>query len=233
MLGILPKRRPPPPAKPLQILIPVFTRFDTARFVLSVPELPALRSPLLDPVPEVAFVGRSNSGKSSAINALTHRTRLAYASKTPGRTQMLNFFALHSGRAETTAGHLVDLPGYGFAKVDAATREHWNGLVGGYLTGRAMLRGVVLVMDCRRPLLTADEDLIHLLCQRGELPPVALHMLLSKADQIKTTARRAVLEQARQRAQQLPLQVTFQLFSARAREGIEELRERVGGMLSD
>ena len=211
----------------------MFTRFDTARFVVSVAELPGLDSPQLEPVAEVAFVGRSNSGKSSAINALTHRTRLAYASKTPGRTQMLNFFALHGGRAETTAGYLVDLPGYGFAKVDAETRARWNDLVGGYLTGRPLLRGVVLVMDCRRPLLPTDEDLIHLLCQRGDLAPVALHMLLSKADQIKTMARRAVLQQAQQRALQLPMKVSVQLFSARAREGIEELREHVGRMLSD
>jgi len=210
----------------------MFTRFDTARFVLSVAELPALATPVLAHVPEVAFVGRSNSGKSSSINVLTHRTRLAYASKTPGRTQMLNFFALHSSKDETTEGYLVDLPGYGFAKIDAATRERWDDLVGGYLVGREQLRGVVLVMDSRRPLLPADEALIGLLCRRGELPPVALHMLLSKADQIKTMARRAVLEQARQRAAQLPLEVSVQLFSARAREGIEELRERVGRMLS-
>jgi GTP-binding protein len=210
----------------------VFTRFDTARFVLSVADLAGLATPLLEPVAEVAFVGRSNSGKSSSINALTHRTRLAYASKTPGRTQMLNFFALHGGREEVTAGYLVDLPGYGFAKVDAATRERWNDLVGGYLTGRPLLRGVVLVMDCRRPLLPTDEDLIHLLCQRGDLAPVALHMLLSKADQIKTTERRAVMKQAQERAAQLPLKVTVQLFSARAREGIEELRAQVGTMLT-
>jgi len=208
-------------------------RFESAAFATSVAELEKLDDAPLAMLPELAFVGRSNAGKSTAINLLTQQRRLAFSSKTPGRTQMLNFFALHSGRAETTTGHLVDLPGYGFAKVDAATREHWNGLVGGYLTERAMLRGVVLVMDCRRPLLPADEDLIHLLCQRGELPPVALHMLLSKADQIKTVARRAVLEQARQRARQLPLQVTFQLFSGRSQEGIEELRERVGTMLSE
>ncbi len=211
---------------------PIFTRFDTAHFVLSVAELRGLDSPLLAPAPEVAFVGRSNSGKSSAINALAHRTRLAYVSKTPGRTQMLNFFSLHAGHAGTTAGHLVDLPGYGFAKVDVATRQRWNELVGGYLINRAQLRGVVLVMDCRRPLLPADEDLIAFLCQRGEHPPVALHMLLSKADQIKTVARRAVLEQARQRALALPLRATTQLFSARAHEGIDALREQVGTMLS-
>jgi GTP-binding protein len=210
----------------------VFTRFDTAKFILSVADLTGLATPLLEPVAEVAFVGRSNSGKSSSINALTHRTRLAYASKTPGRTQMLNFFALHGGRDEVTAGYLVDLPGYGFAKVDAETRERWNHLVGGYLTGRPLLRGVVLVMDCRRPLLPTDEDLIDLLCRRGSLAPVALHMLLSKADQIKTLARRAVLLQAQQRAAQLPLKATVQLFSARAREGIDELREHVGTMLT-
>jgi len=210
----------------------IFTRFDTASFALSVPDLSDLDRALLATVPEVAFVGRSNAGKSTSINTLVNRTRLAYASKTPGRTQMLNFFSLSEGVEAPTSGYLVDLPGYGFAKVDAATRMHWNELVGGYLAGRPQLRGVVLVMDSRRPLLAADEDLIALLCQRGDLAPVALHLLLSKADQIKTMERRAVLQRASERALSLPLRVTVQLFSARAREGIDQLREQVGRMLA-
>ncbi|HWY73572.1 MAG TPA: ribosome biogenesis GTP-binding protein YihA/YsxC, partial [Burkholderiaceae bacterium] len=171
----------------------MFTRFDTAHFVTSVAELAGLNGSQLAQVPEVAFVGRSNAGKSSAINALTNRTRLAYASKMPGRTQMLNFFALNQGHDPATVGHLVDLPGYGFAKVDAATRQRWNELVGGYLVGRAQLHGVVLVIDSRRGLLAADEELIGLLCQRDPNRAAGLHLLLSKVDQINTVERRAAL----------------------------------------
>jgi len=213
--------------------VPLFTRFDSARFLISVADLAGLHNPDLSSVPEVAFVGRSNAGKSSAINALTHRTRLAYASKMPGRTQTLNFFALSSGRDPATTGHLVDLPGYGFAKVDAITRNRWNALVGGYLIDRPQLRGVVLVVDSRRGLLPADEALIELLCRRDSLRQAALHMLLSKADQIKTVERRSVLAAVQQRARSLPLPVSVQLFSTRGREGIEELRQQVGRMLSD
>lgn len=209
-----------------------FGHFHTARYVTSVAELAGLNDSRLAQVPEVAFVGRSNAGKSSAINALTNRTRLAYASKMPGRTQTLNFFALGNGRDPAATAHLVDLPGYGFAKVDAATRRRWNDLVGGYLAGRPQLRGVVLVVDSRRGLMAADEELIALLCRRDPERPARLHLLLSKVDQINTTQRRSALAACERRALRLPLQVTVQLFSARAREGIEELRARVGQMLA-
>ncbi len=210
----------------------MFTRFDTARYVASIAELASLNGSGLAQVAEVAFAGRSNAGKSSAINALTNRTRLAYASKMPGRTQTLNFFALANGRDPATAGHLVDLPGYGFAKIDPATRHRWNDLVGGYLAGRPQLRGVVLVVDSRRGLMPADRELIGLLCRRDADHPAALHLLLSKVDQLNTVQRRSALALAEQHARTLPLQVTAQLFSARARSGVEELRERVGTMLS-
>ncbi len=206
--------------------------FHTAHYVTSIADPAALRAAQLAPVPEVAFAGRSNAGKSSAINALTNRTRLAYASKLPGRTQMLNFFALGGGRDRATLGHLVDRPGYGFAKVDAATRRRWNDLIGGYLVERPQLRGVVLVIDSRRGLMAADEDLIALLCRRDPQRAAALHLLLSKSDQLNTVQRRAALAAAERRAGTLPLQATAQLFSARARDGIDELRERVARMLS-
>jgi GTP-binding protein len=235
MLGILPKQATPRAQAPVAVhpIVPTFTRFDTARFLISIADLAGLNAPALAQVPEVAFVGRSNAGKSSAINALTNRTRLAYASKMPGRTQTLNFFALDAGRLEATTGYLVDLPGYGFAKVGATTRDRWNNLVGGYLVERRQLRGVVLVVDSRRGLLPAAEDLIGLLCQRDPQRPAALHMLLSKADQIKTVERRSVVAATQQRAQTLPLPVTVQLFSARGREGIEQLQQQVGRMLSE
>jgi GTP-binding protein len=210
----------------------VSTRFDTARYVTSIAELASFSTSELARVPEVAFAGRSNAGKSSAINALTNRTRLAYASKMPGRTQMLNFFALANGRDPATTAHLVDLPGYGFAKVDAATRQRWNALVGGYLLDRPELRGVVLVIDSRRGLMPADEELIGLLCRRDPDRPAALHLLLSKVDQIKTAERRAALAALEARSRRLPLETTVQLFSAREREGVEALQRWVAQMLS-
>ena len=133
----------------------MLARFDTARYVDSIADIAGLGSSRLASTPEVAFAGRSNAGKSSAINALANRTRLAYASKLPGRTQMLNFFALEQAAGGAVAGHLVDLPGYGFARVDAATRRRWNDLIASYLGGRAQLRGVVLVIDSRRGLMAS------------------------------------------------------------------------------
>ena len=123
---------------------------------------------------EVAFAGRSNAGKSSAINALAQRNRMAFVSKTPGRTQHINFFSVGPDR------YLVDLPGYGYAAVPAAARAHWHDLVGGYLQTRACLRGVILIMDIRRPLTDLDQQLINWLRPSG----VPVHILLSKSDKL-------------------------------------------------
>ncbi|HEX4596422.1 MAG TPA: ribosome biogenesis GTP-binding protein YihA/YsxC [Burkholderiaceae bacterium] len=210
----------------------MLTRFDTAHYIASIADLAGLRDSTLAQVPEVAFVGRSNAGKSSAINAMTNRKRLAYASKLPGRTQMLNFFGLGNGRDPAIVGHLVDLPGYGFAKVDPATRQRWNELVGGYLVDRPLLRGVVLVIDSRRGAMSADEELIALLTQRDPDRAAMLHVLLSKIDQINTTERRAALAAAQARIGTLPLEATVQLFSARGGEGVETLQTRVAHMLA-
>src|SRR5437870_485930 len=130
--------------------------------------------------PEIAFAGRSNVGKSSAINALVGQKRLAFTSKTPGRTQTINFFALGD------QARLVDLPGYGYAKVPHALREQWRTLVGSYITSRDTLVGVVLVMDARHPLTELDTQLVHFL---GE---VRLLALLSKADKLTRTQQAAV-----------------------------------------
>lgn len=186
-------------------------------------------------VPEVAFVGRSNSGKSSTINALTRRRRLAFAAKTPGRTQLLNFFALiardGAGR-ESTRGYLVDLPGYGFAKVDADTRARWDRLVGGYLLTRRMLRGVVLVMDARHPLKPADEALLGWLAARADAHSLRVHVLLNKADQLRSAQRCAALARVAQHAADLPMPVSVQFFSALKRAGIEELHAALDEMLA-
>ena len=196
--------------------------------------LSALPQAALAMLPELAFAGRSNAGKSTAINLLTQRRRLAYASKTPGRTQMLNFFSVCNdapAARRAICAYLVDLPGYGFARTDAATRARWDALVGGYLHSRRLLRGVVLVMDARRPCQPADEDLVAWICGRDDLERFRLHMLLSKADQVGKSERSAALARAERWAQALPVATSVQLFSALARSGLEELREAAAQML--
>lgn len=209
--------------------------FHTARFVTSVAEVEQLNDAGLALLPEVAFVGRSNAGKSSAINTLTQQRQLAYASKTPGRTQLLNFFVLtrrdDDGRA-TPRAYLVDLPGYGFARVDDPTRSRWDQLAGSYLQARRMLTAVVLVMDARRPLLPADRELLNWLMQRQAPQSLRLHLLLSKADQLGGTAeRRRALADAEAAAEQLPMPTSVQLFSALKREGVDELQDALGQLL--
>jgi GTP-binding protein len=227
--------RPRHTATPRTLTLSPFSGlFHSARFATSVAEPEQLNQADLLLLPEVAFVGRSNAGKSSAINTLTQQRQLAYASKTPGRTQMLNFFGLSGRDAQgqaVTRAYLVDLPGYGFAKVDDATRSRWDTLVGGYLQSRRMLVGVVLVMDARRPLMPADHELLHWLLRRDEPAKIRLHMLLSKADQLSTTEKRRAQASAEEQAEGLPMPTSVQLFSALKREGVEELQDTLGQLL--
>jgi GTP-binding protein len=200
--------------------------FASAAFATSVAELSTLTSATPEILPELAFVGRSNAGKSTAINLLTQQKRLAFSSKTPGRTQMLNFFGVQDSaprKERRTCAYLVDLPGYGFARTDPKTRDKWDNLVGGYLLGRKQLRGVVLVMDSRRPLLAADDALIDWILRRQDHDSFRLHFLLSKADQIGTQAQRDALRLAEMRAEQLPVPTSVQLFSSLSRLGLDEL----------
>lgn len=138
--------------------------FESARFLTSAAQVNQLPPAGL---PEIAFAGRSNAGKSTTINVLTRQGRLAFASKTPGRTQLVNFFNLSRKTGEgKKAGRediafLVDLPGYGYAKASPQMRASWTSLVGGYIAERPSLVGVVIVMDARRPFMPADEWLIH------------------------------------------------------------------------
>jgi GTP-binding protein len=193
--------------------------FASARFVISVADLAALAPPAL---PEIAFAGRSNAGKSSVINVLARQRQLAFASKTPGRTQLLNFFVLSEKNAQgerEERASLVDLPGYGFARADPAQKAQWDALVGGYVGSRQSLIGIVLVMDARRPFMPGDEALLDFL-GRGQ---GWLHFLLNKADQLGTADKRAALGVAQRRAEQYRGRATAQLFSALKREGIEQL----------
>lgn len=195
--------------------------FDSARFQISAAKLSGLPTDL---EPEIAFAGRSNAGKSTTINVLTRKTRLAFASKTPGRTQLINFFELSrrtpDGRARETVGRLVDLPGYGFAKANESVRGSWSDLVGGYIAKREQLAGLVIVMDARRPFMPTDEWLIEFM--RGR-PEVKMLWLLNKCDQIKNMERRATLKVAEARAAAFGPQVNVQFFSGLKREGVDEL----------
>ena len=195
--------------------------FESARFRLSASELKGL--PDMQ-VPEIAFAGRSNAGKSTTINVLTRQGRLAFASKTPGRTQLINFFSLTQKNEEGGRDHiadLVDLPGYGFAKAAEATRKTWSDLIGGYLAIRENLTGIVVVMDARRPFMPTDEWLIQFISTR----PVRLHFLLNKADQLNNQGKKDVLRMAQARAKQMGPHVSVQLFSGLKREGVDELRD--------
>ena len=190
-----------------------------ATYVLSVHDPQALPPP---GAPEIAFAGRSNSGKSSAINTLAGQRRLAFASKTPGRTQLINFFSVGS------AAYLVDLPGYGYAGVPGEVREHWRGLVGGYIAERPSLAGVVVMMDVRHPLTDLDLTLLEWLRVAGR----RAHVLLTKADKLSKQAAQATLARVRARLGEVSPGATVQLFSSLKREGIAEATaalERLAG----
>jgi len=164
--------------------------------------------------PELAIAGRSNVGKSSAINALANRRRLAFVSKTPGRTQTINFFDL-AGR-----GRLVDLPGYGYARVPQAVRAEWDQLVGGYLETRSALAGIVVLMDARRPFTPHDKHLLEWLRPAGR----RLLVLLAKCDKLSRNERDAALRSARARLESRDPGAQALLFSGHSGEGVEAAR---------
>ena len=165
-----------------------------------------------DAVAEVAFVGRSNAGKSSAINTLAGKTRLAYVSKTPGRTQHLNYFSVAPDR------YFVDLPGYGFAKVPEDVRKQWDTLLGPYLQTREQLKGLVVIMDIRRPLTEMDWQMLEWFAPTGR----AVHVLLSKADKVSRQEQTKTLRQVRADLADLGCPVSVQLFSSLKRTGVAE-----------
>lgn len=185
--------------------------FQNARFYTTVnhmKDLPPTRA-------EVAFVGRSNAGKSSAINTLANHARLARVSKTPGRTQHINFFELGN------ECFLVDLPGYGYAEVPEAVRAHWVELLGRYLQSRQSLIGLLLIMDARHPLKELDRKMLEFF--RVSRRPV--HILLSKADKLSRQEQSKVLALVKQELKDYP-GVSVQMFSSLKKSGVEEV-ERV------
>ncbi|OOG22957.1 YihA family ribosome biogenesis GTP-binding protein [Thioalkalivibrio denitrificans] len=190
--------------------------YRQARFLTSAARIKGLPP---DEGREVAFAGRSNAGKSSAINVLCDQRSLARTSKTPGRTQMINFFSLDGQR------RLVDLPGYGYARVPVAMRDAWRRLMSRYLSERQSLVGLVVVMDIRHPLTGQDREMLGWAAARG-LP---VHVLLTKADKLR---RGPAMDTARQVAAALGeagIEATVQPFSALRREGVEDAH----GVLDD
>ena len=168
---------------------------------------------------EVAFAGRSNAGKSSAINIIVNRRQFARTSQTPGRTQLINFFTLGDN------ARIVDLPGYGFAKVSERMREHWADLMAEYFETRASLRGMFLIVDIRRKLTDFDRQMLAF----AEAVGLPVHVLLTKADKLKRgQAARALLEVRRE----LGEAATVQHFSALSRQGEDEARARIGEFLA-
>jgi GTP-binding protein len=193
--------------------------FHNATYVASAHRLEDLPAP---GAPEVAFAGRSNAGKSSAINALANHNRLAFVSKTPGRTQQINLFRLAAG------GFLVDLPGYGYAKVPQDLRQHWETTLGAYLQTRSSLRGMVLIMDARHPMTERDEMMLAWFRPTGR--PV--HVLLTKADKLTRSEAALTLGRVRATLERLGPNCTVQLFSSMRRSGVEEAEAVVAEWLS-
>jgi len=185
------------------------SQYPEARFITSAN---AAKQFVPDSGVEVAVAGRSNAGKSSAINIIVNRRQFARTSKTPGRTQLVNFFSLRDGQ------RLVDLPGYGFARVSDATREHWGELLAEYFRVRKSLKGLLMIVDIRRGLKDYDRQMMAF-AENVHLP---IHILLTKADKLKKGQAATALLQVRD---ELDDRATAQQFSALNRQGEEEARE--------
>jgi len=174
-------------------------------------------------VAEVAFAGRSNAGKSSAINTITRNSKLARTSKTPGRTQLINHFRVDESR------FIVDLPGYGYAQVSKARQKAWRAAMMRYLSRREALRGVVVVMDIRHPLQDSDWSMIELQQESQS----ELHLLLTKSDKVSRSARQATVLQVQKAMQDAGIEATIQDFSALKGDGLDDMHRVLDAWLFD
>ncbi len=211
-----------------------------ARFFTTVNHLRDLPS---TQVPEIAFAGRSNAGKSTAINLLTNQNRLAFASKTPGRTQHINYFSIGGAHVaqhrhdpvivDEIRAMLVDLPGYGYAEVSGSAKLHWQRLLGDYVQQREQLAALVLIMDSRRPFTDLDVQMLEWFAPTGK----SIHCLLTKADKLNRNDQANVLRQAQkildsyvdEDGEGFPF--TVQLFSSLKRIGLDEADARICELL--
>lgn len=194
--------------------------FQKAKFLTSAPDIRHMPE---DSGVEIAFAGRSNAGKSSALNCLTRQKRLAKTSSTPGRTQLINVFTL----SETQ--RLIDLPGYGYAKVPLEVKEKWQQALGEYLQMRQSLKGLVVLMDIRHPLKDLDQQLIDWAVQ-SEIPVLAL---LTKSDKLKQGARKQTLREVREACLVFGDTVQVELFSSLKRDGLPQVEKTLSRWLLD
>ncbi len=203
-----------------QVTVPVAPNYRGAKFLTSAAKLPQCPP---DTGWEVAFAGRSNAGKSSAINSLTNNKKLAKTSKTPGRTQLINFFELSDNQ------RLVDLPGYGFAKVPLAVKREWTKQLENYLQNRQCLRGLILLMDVRHPLQPFDRQMLNWALQAS----MPVHILLTKADKLSKGAAGTTLLQVRTELLPHADLTSVQLFSALKHDGNRALIAVLDAWLTD
>ena len=213
-----PPKRPTPPRSKQTDTPAAEHPFRHATFLLSAPE-PKHLPP--DEGAEIAFAGRSNAGKSSALNVLCDQVGLARTSKTPGRTQSLVVFQIDEKR------RLIDLPGYGYAKVPEAVRAQWRGSIDRYLRERQSLRGAVLIMDSRHPMKEFDQLMLGY-CRDVSLP---CHILLTKSDKLSRGDAARTLQQLRKDLVAAGFDATAQLFSALQKTGVDEARQKLTSLL--
>ena len=194
--------------------------FTNAMFIGSFPSHKGLPSDLGD---EIAFCGRSNSGKSSVINALTNNKKLAKTSKTPGRTQSINLFCLKNNENK----RLIDLPGYGYAKVSKSTRTEWGLIIDEYLNSRKSLKGLVVIMDIRHPFKDSDKILINW-SKKTKTP---LLVILNKADKLSKNQSRIELEKSKKLMKEISVDFEITAFSSKDLNGLNELRKSLERLL--
>jgi GTP-binding protein len=199
----------------------MINKYRNTQYFSSVNQLTQLPD---DNINEVAFAGRSNAGKSSAINVICDIKNLCRTSKTPGRTQMINYFQVDE---RDSRNFIVDLPGYGYAKVPLEIKHHWQTLLQEYLTSRESLQGVVIIMDVRRPMTEYDQVMMDW-CRDANMPT---HVLLTKMDKLKQGAAKNVLLKFKLTLKKDYPQCSAQLFSALKKQGLEEARQVLDGWL--
>ncbi|UZE95646.1 ribosome biogenesis GTP-binding protein YihA/YsxC [Alkalimarinus alittae] len=195
--------------------------YNSARFLLSAPTI--MQCPT-DSGSEVAFAGRSNAGKSSAINTITNNSKLARTSKTPGRTQLINFFTLN-----VPGCRLVDLPGYGYAKVSKEVKTEWQEHMDEYLHARQSLKGLVLVMDIRKPL----SDFDTMMLEWAEASKLPISILLTKADKLRPGAAKNMLAKIKSDLKDVEYLASVVLFSSLKKSGVENARTQLDNWLME
>ncbi|MEZ9945000.1 ribosome biogenesis GTP-binding protein YihA/YsxC [Vibrio breoganii] len=198
----------------MELTVSVKIHYQNTHFITSAPDIRHLPE---DEGIEIAFAGRSNAGKSSALNRLTNQRALAKTSKTPGRTQLINLFKVDENC------HIVDLPGYGFAQVPLELKKKWQRSLGEYLQRRECLKGLVVLMDIRHPMKDLDQQMIFWAVDSG----IPVQVLLTKADKLKSGARKAALLKIRKDAEGFGGDVNVEAFSSLKGIGVEQLRARL------